>query len=131
MPSARCMVHKMMPLNGRAEVKETPVTAMVWHLQCYKFTLHLMLIIISHSSLLLALGFFPFLSSTNHQWRTREASSEHALPSQREVFCLMMPKLHRRCHPDLCHHRGPHQKSRRAAPAHRCLSRATPSGRPR
>jgi hypothetical protein len=37
-------------------------------------------IIISHPSLLLALGFFPFLSSANHRWRIREASSVNALP---------------------------------------------------
>jgi hypothetical protein len=74
------MVHQMMPLNGCAGVEETPVTAIVWHLQGYKCTLHLMLIIISHSSLLLALGFFPFLSFANHRWRTREAPNVNALP---------------------------------------------------
>jgi hypothetical protein len=67
------MAPETTPLNGRSEVEETPVTAMVWHHQGYKFTLHLMLIIISHPSLLLALGFFPLLSSANHRWRTREA----------------------------------------------------------
>jgi hypothetical protein len=56
----------MTPLNGRSKVKETLVTAMVWRHQGYKFTLHVMLIIISHPSLLLALGFFFFLSSANH-----------------------------------------------------------------
>jgi hypothetical protein len=131
MPSARCAVHKMKPLNGRAEVEETPITTMVWCLQGYKFTLHLMRIIISYSSLLLALGFFPFLSSANHRWRTRKASSEHALPLQREVLCSMMPELHCRCHLDLRHHQGPRRKSRRAAPAHRCSSRVMPLGRPR
>jgi hypothetical protein len=79
MPSAWCTVHETTPLNGCAEVEEMPITAMVWCLQGYKFTLHLMLISISHSSLLLALGLFPSLSSANHQWRTREASSEHTL----------------------------------------------------
>jgi hypothetical protein len=48
MPSARCTIHRMTLLNGHAEVEETPVTAMVWRIQGYKFTLHLMLIIISH-----------------------------------------------------------------------------------
>jgi hypothetical protein len=62
MPSARCTVHETTPLNGCTKVDETPITAMVWHLQGYKFTLHLTLIIISHSSLLLALWFFPLLS---------------------------------------------------------------------
>jgi hypothetical protein len=56
----------MMPLNGCAEVEETLVTTMVWRLQGYKFTHHLVLIIISHSSLLLALGFFALLLSANH-----------------------------------------------------------------
>jgi hypothetical protein len=60
------MVHEMTPLNGRSEVKETLVTAMVWRHQGYKFTLHVMLIIISHPSLLLALGFFFVLSFANH-----------------------------------------------------------------
>jgi hypothetical protein len=131
MPTARCTVHEITPLNGRAEVEETPVTAMVWHIQGYKFTLHLMRIIISYSSLLLALVFFPFLSSAKHRWRTRNASSEHTLPPQREVLCLMMSKLHHRRHPDLRHHQGPHQKSHHVAPAHRCLSMATSLGRPR
>jgi hypothetical protein len=56
----------MTPLNGCFKVEETPVTAMVWRHQGYKFTLHLKPIIISHPSLLLALGFFPLLSSANH-----------------------------------------------------------------
>jgi hypothetical protein len=77
---ARCTVHEMTPLNGRSEVEETPVIAMVWRHQGYKFTLHLTPIIISHPSLLLALGFFPLLSSANHRWRTREVSSVNALP---------------------------------------------------
>jgi hypothetical protein len=130
MPSARCTIRKTTPLNGRAKVEETPVTEMVWRLQGYKFTLHLMQIIISYSSLLLALGFFPFLSYANHQWRTRKASSEHALPPQREVLYPMTLELHRRRHPDLRHHRGPRQKSHCAAPAHWCSSRAMPPGRP-
>jgi hypothetical protein len=56
-----------------------------------------MLIIISYSSLLLALEFFPFLSSANHRWRIREAPNVNALPPQREVVFPMTPKLHRRC----------------------------------
>jgi hypothetical protein len=131
MPSTCRTVHEITPLNGRVEVEETPVTVMMWHLQGYKFTLHLILIIISHSSLLLAFGFFPFLSSANHRWRTRDASSVNALPPQREVLCPMTPKLHRLRHPDLRHHRGPRRKSHHATPAHRCSSRATPPGRPR
>jgi hypothetical protein len=55
-----------MLLNERSEVEEMPVTVMVWRHQGYKFTLYLMPIIISHPSLLLALGFFSFLSSGNH-----------------------------------------------------------------
>jgi hypothetical protein len=127
---AQCTIHEMMPLNGCAEVEETPITAMVWRLQGYKFTLHLMLIIISHSSLLLALGFFSLLSSANHRWRTREALSVNALPPHREVLCPMMPKLYRWRHPDFRHHRGPRWKSRHVAPTQRCSSRATPPGRP-
>jgi hypothetical protein len=57
----------MTPLNGRTEIEEMPVTVMVWRLQGYKFTLHLMQIIISYSSLLLALGVFHFLSFANHR----------------------------------------------------------------
>jgi hypothetical protein len=60
------MVHEATPLNGRLKAEETPVTTMVWRLKGYKFTLHLMPITISHPSLLLALGFFSFLSSANH-----------------------------------------------------------------
>jgi hypothetical protein len=130
MPSARCTVYEMTPLNGSVEVEETSVTVMVWRIQGYKFTHHLMLIIISHSSLLLASGFFPFLSSTNHRWRTRDASSENVLPPQREVLCPVTSKLHRCCHPDLRHHRGPRWKYRHVALAHRCSSRATPLERP-
>jgi hypothetical protein len=131
MPSARCMVHEMTPLNECTKVKETPVTMMVWRLQGYKFTLHLRLIIISYSSLLLALGFFPFLSFANHRWRTRKASSVNDLPPQREVLCPMTLKLHRRCHLNLRHHWDPRWKSCHATPAHRCSRRATPPGRPR
>jgi hypothetical protein len=135
MLSARCTVHETTPLNGHAEVEKTPITAMVWHLQGYKSTLYFMLIIISHSSLLLALGFFHFLSSANHRWRTREASSVNALPPQREVLCPMTPKFHHRCHPDLRHHRSPRRKSHHTAPlltgvrAGQCL-REDPDDRP-
>jgi hypothetical protein len=135
MLSARCTVHETTPLNGHAEVEKTPITAMVWHLQGYKSTLYFMLIIISHSSLLLALGFFHFLSSANHRWRTREASSVNALPPQREVLCPMTPKFHHRCHPDLRHHRSPRRKSHHTAPlltgvrAVQCL-REDPDDRP-
>jgi hypothetical protein len=60
-------------LNGCLEIEETPVTATVLRLEGYKFTLHLILITMSHPSLLLALGFFSFLLSANHQWRIKEA----------------------------------------------------------
>jgi hypothetical protein len=50
------MVHEATRLNGRLEVKEMPITATVWRLESYKFTIHLIPIIISHPSLLLALG---------------------------------------------------------------------------
>jgi hypothetical protein len=119
-----------MPLNGRLEAEETPVTATVWCLEGYKFTLHLMSITISHPSLLLALGFFSFLSSANHQWRTKKVSSVSGLLLQREVLYLTIQKLHYRCHPDIHLHRGPHQRSRRAAAAHQCSSRVVPRGNP-
>jgi hypothetical protein len=96
----------MMLLNGCSEVKETPLTAMVWRHQGYKFTLHLMLIIISHPSLLLALAFLPVLSSANHRWRTREAPSVNALPPQGGVLCPTTSKLHHQRHPDLRHYPG-------------------------
>jgi hypothetical protein len=60
------MVHEVMPLEGRNEAHNMPVTATVWHLEGYKFILYLMPIAISHPSLLLTLGFFSFLSSANH-----------------------------------------------------------------
>jgi hypothetical protein len=81
---------KVTPLNGCLKAREASVTAPVWRLEGYKFTLHLMPITISHPYLLLALGFFSFLSSANHQWRTKEASSMSALLLQREVLCLTM-----------------------------------------
>jgi hypothetical protein len=95
-----------MPIKGCLEAHDTPVTAMVWCLKGYEFTLHLMPITISHPSLLLALGFFSFPSSANHQWRTRKASSVSALLLQREVLCHTMHKLHHWCHPDLHLHWG-------------------------
>jgi hypothetical protein len=122
-------VNEATPLNGCLEVEETLVTATVWRLKGYKFTLHLMLIIISHPSLLLALGFFSFLSSANHQWRIKEASSVSALLLQREVLCLTMQKLHHQRHLDLHLHRGPRQRSCRTAAAHQCSSRAVPQRR--
>jgi hypothetical protein len=129
-PRARCIVHEATLLNGCLEAGETPLTATVWRLGGYKFTLRLMLITISHPSLLLTLGFFSFLSSANHQWRTRKTSSASALLLQREALCLMIQKLHHRCHSDLRLHRGPHQMSRRTDAAHQCSSRAAPQGRP-
>jgi hypothetical protein len=89
-----CTVHEAALLNGCLEAGETPVTVTVWRLGDYKFTLHLIPITISHPSLLLALRFFSFLSSANHQWRTRNGSSVSALLLQREVLCLTMQKLH-------------------------------------
>jgi hypothetical protein len=108
-PRARRRVHKMTHLNERSKIKEMPVTVTVWRHRGYKFILHLSLIIISHPSLLLALGFFPLLPSASRRWRTREAPSVNTLPSQREVLCPATPKLHHRHHSDLCHHRGPHR----------------------
>jgi hypothetical protein len=67
---------------------------MVWRHQGYKFTINLLLIIISHPFLLLVLLFFPLLSYANHRWRTREALSVNTLPQQREVLCLTASKLH-------------------------------------
>jgi hypothetical protein len=93
-PRAWCTVHEATPLNGRLEAKEMPVTAMVWRLEGYKFTLHLMPITISHPSLLLTLGLFSFLLSANHQWRIKETSSVSFLFLQREVLCPTMQKLH-------------------------------------
>jgi hypothetical protein len=60
------MVHEATLLNGRLKAEEMPIIVTVWRLEDYKFILHLMPITISHPSLLLALGFFSFLSSANH-----------------------------------------------------------------
>jgi hypothetical protein len=95
----------------------------------YKFILYLMPIVISHHLFYLLLGFFSFLSSANHQWRIKNTSSVSTLLPQRDVICLTMQKLQRRCHPDLRLHRGTHQMSHRTAAAHQCLSRAVPRGR--
>jgi hypothetical protein len=65
-PRTWCTVHEATPLEGRLKAHDTPVTTTVWRLEGYKFTLYLMLIPISHPSLLLALGFFSFLSFANH-----------------------------------------------------------------
>jgi hypothetical protein len=75
------MVHEVTLLNGRLKTEETPVTVTVWHLEGYKCTLHLMPITISHPSLLLALGFFSFLLSANHQWRTKKCIKRERSPS--------------------------------------------------
>jgi hypothetical protein len=93
--------------NGRSKIEEMSVTVTVWRHQGYKFTIYLPSIIISHPFLILALGFFPLLSSASHRWRTREASSVNALPPQREVFCPVTPKLHHQHHPGLNYHRSP------------------------
>jgi hypothetical protein len=52
----------------------------------------------------------------------------NALLPQREALRLMMQKLQYWCHPDLRHHRDPHQTSHRAAAPPQCLSRAMPQG---
>jgi hypothetical protein len=87
----------------------------------YKYLLRLTLITISHPIFLAFSGSYLSLSA-NHQWRTREAPSIHALPLRREVLHPVTPRLLRRRHLSLHCHQDPRRRSLHAALAHRCSS---------
>jgi hypothetical protein len=95
-------------------------------LRDYKYAFRLAWMTISHSSFS-RLG-FPFLALGLLEMRTREVSSSHVLPPQREVHHPAMPRLLHRCHLGLHCHWDPHQRSPHAAIAYRCLSKAVPLG---